>query len=278
MIRLKQIWNSEKKLSDYIEELKPKKILLPFGHGLGDLVMFINPFIALSEKYPEIEFTLALQKGLGFHEVGKDIIGQNRKVIYSPDLSYKEDTPEYDIIADIDFPMTEGHTEYTKGEGTCKNELGIPPVSGHKKLTCGKNRLIAVQFHITCLPDSCNPDEETAKKIWDDIIDSGFIPIEMHFHHAFDNPANKMFSFVDATVRRCHAKVSSLVGLIENCAGIITVVTGNLHVALSVLPPERIFFLEKDFKLACFTKKAEHVAKADLRNYDNEVKDWLTTL
>lgn len=278
MLRLKRIWASEKRLSDYIKELEPKKILLPFGHGLGDLVMFINPFIALSEKYPEIQFTLALQKGLGFHDVGQDISGDNRHVIYSSDLSYKEDTDEYDIIADIDFPMNEGQIVYTKGEWCCINELGIDPVCGHKKLTCGKNRLIAIHYQITCLPDSCNPDRNTAERIWNDVLDSGFIPIEMHFKHTFHNPVNEKFDFIDATVRRCHAKVSSLTGLIESCAGVICVVSGNLHVALSVLPPERIFFLEKDFKLECFTKEADKIAKADLRKYGNEVKQWLITL
>ena len=86
MLRLKQIWKDKKKLSDYIDELNPKKILLPFGHGLGDEILFMNPFDKLASLYPDIEFTLALQKGLGFEELESSIVGDNKKVIFSPDL------------------------------------------------------------------------------------------------------------------------------------------------------------------------------------------------
>jgi hypothetical protein len=278
MLRLKQLWKSEKKLVQYIEELKPKKILLPFGHGLGDNVMFLEPFNKLAETYPHIEFTLALQKGLGFEELEPDIIGDNKKVVYSSDLSYKEHSPEYDIIADIDFPMSEGQVEFTKGEYCCIHELGIPPVAGHRKLTKGVNRLIGVHFNITCLPESCNPDRDTAERIWNDILESGFIPIETHFLHVFANPVNKKFDFVDCTVRRVHPRVSTLIGLLQQCAGFVGVVSGNLHVALSVLPREKVFFLEKDFKLLSFIKDAGSVAHANVRDYKNEVKQWLATL
>ena len=47
---------------------------------------------------------------------------------------------------------------------------------------------------------------------------------------------------------------------------------------LSILPPQRIFFLEKDFKLESFTKEADKIARADLKNYQHQVKDWLKTL
>ena len=278
MIRLKQLWKSDKKLTDYIEEYKPKKILIPFGHGLGDTIMFLNVYDKLASLYFDIEFTLALQKGLGFEALEPDIIGINKKVIYSSDLSYKEDTPEYDIIADIDFPMNEGQTEFTKGEWCCRHELGIDPIAGHKKLTQGINRLVGVHFNITCLPDSCNPDEKTAERIWNDILEAGYIPIETHFCHVFHNPKNIKFPFVDCTVRRVKPRVNTLIGLLQQCTAFIGVVSGNLHVALSVMPHSRIFFLDKDFHLASFTKDADKIAQANLRDYKGEVKVWLESL
>jgi len=279
MLRLKRLWEGDKpKLSYYLEELKIGKVLLPFGHGLGDNVMFLNPFNLLCRKYPFIEFTLALQKGLGFEELEPEIVCDNGKVIYSSDLSYNYDVPGYDIVADIDFPMSEGQVELTKGEWCCVHELGIDPVNGHKLLTQGVNRLIGVHFNITCLPDCCNPDRDTAERIWNDILFCGFIPIETHFQHVFHNPVNSKFDFVDCTVRRVHAKVSTLVGLLQRCAGFVGVVSGNLHCALSVIPHERIFFLDKDFHLGSFTKDADKIAKANLRNYNGEVKEWLKSL
>jgi hypothetical protein len=279
MIRLKQLWKSEKKLTDYIKELNPKRILLPFGHGLGDTILFMNPFDKLASLYPDIEFTLAMQKYLGFEELERDITGANKKVIFSSDLSYKEEVSEYDMIADIDFPMSEGQIEFTKGEFCCIHELGIEPVGGHKTLAKAPNRLVAVHFQITCLPDAANPDRDTAEKIWNEILEVGYIPIETHFKHAFHNPVNEKFDFIDCHVRRVKAQVSSLVGLLQNCGACIMVVSGNFHTALATLPPERVFFLEKHFKLECFTHLP--VARASImpgEYKEGVIKEWLQNM
>ena len=277
MLRLKQLWKTDKKLVHYIEELKPKKILIPFGHGLGDTILFMNPFKALCAQFPDIEFTLAMQKGLGFEELENDFKWDNGKAFCSPDLSYKEETSEYDIIADIDFPMTEGHTEYTKGEGCCINELGIKPVSGHKYISCGQNKLVGVQFNITCLPDSANTPEPIAQKVWDEILESGHIPLETCMQHVFFNPVNKKYPFVNRDVREIPARVSTLAGLIQNCKAYITCVTGNFHLALSILPADRICLLERDFKAGSFTKLP--IKTIDVKNYvDGSIKDWLLNI
>lgn len=280
MLRLKRIWEGDKpKLSHYLDVLKKGKVCIPFGHGLGDTIMFLNVFDKLASLYPDIEFTLALQKGLGFEDLEPDIAGNNKKVIYVTDLSYNKETADYDIIADVDFPMSENQTKITKAERCCKDELGIDLISGHKRLTCGKNRLIGIHFNITCLPDAANPSEETAKMIWDDVLTAGFIPIEMYFSHVFSNPVNKMFPFIDCTVRHVKPQVSTLIGLIEQCAGVICVVSGNLHVALSILPDNRIFFLQKHFKLESFTKRTS-IARASIipGEYKHEVSEWLSKI
>lgn len=280
MLRLKRIWEGDKpKLSSYLNTLKKGKVLIPFGHGLGDTIMFLAPFEALCKKYPLIEFTIAMQKGLGFEELKEDVEVHNGKVIFSTDLSYNKETDEYDIIADIDFPMSEGQIKLTKGEYCCVHELGIDPANGHKKLTQGKNRLIAIHYQITCLPDSSNPDRTTAQLIWDDVIGAGFIPIEMHFEHVFHNPVNKKFDFIDCSVRHVRPRVSTLIGLIEQCVGVICVVSGNLHIALSVLPDNRIFFLQKHFKLESFTKRTD-ISRASIMpgEYKGEVKEWLSNI
>lgn len=278
MLRLQRIWEGDKKkLSQQIKEINAKRILLVFWHGLGDLVMFLNPFEALKKQFSDVIIDLAVQKGLGFEDITADLQDTNILLI---DGSFFKELPEgYDIIADIDFPMSEGQIELTKGEYCCVHELGIDPVNGHKKLNQGKNRLIGIHYQITCLPDAANPDEETAKMIWDDVLISGFIPIEMHFEHTFHNPVNKMFPFIDCTVRKVKPQVSTLIGLIQQCAGVICVVSGNLHVALSVLPDERIFFLQKHFKLESFTKRTS-ILRASIipGEYKGEVKEWLNKL
>lgn len=257
----------EKKLSFYLNEGKYKKVLIVFWHGLGDVIQFLNVFDEMKKLYPDIHFDLALQKGLG-----QEIVFPDAKLIVNLD-NIEEG---YDLTALINFPI-EVDPKLTKSELCCKNELGIELVSGHKKLPEFPSPLVAVHFCLTCLPGLANPSEEVAKKIWNEIHEAGLIPIECHFHHTFDNPENKVFSFVDATVRGCQAKVSSLFGLLKTSRAFIGVVSGPFHSALSILSPERILYLEKDIPLERFTHLP--VTKVDLKKYkDGEVLNWLENI
>lgn len=258
------------KLHTFIKEVKAKRVLLFFWHGLGDLIMFLEPYRVLRELNPDVHFDLGIVKGIGQEEVVPEAIG------FTTDKDL--DKLDYDIVSKIHFPMSEGQEQYTKGEWCCIHELGIPPVCGHVAPALAKpKRLISVHFNITCLPASCNPDEATAKKVWDEIIQAGCIPIESHFEHTFHNPVNKKFDFVNATVRECLPRVSTLAGLIADSAAFIGVVSGNFHTALAVLPPERIMLLEKDFTAPMFTKLP--VGRCDIKQYkEGTVKKWLTDL
>jgi hypothetical protein len=260
---------SKTKLNELISTHSPKSILIIFNHGVGDLVMFMKPFSSLKELYPDILFKLGIAECLTYQTVFKEEI-----------LPLKSDKPEenpimkeFDLIAHIEFPMSEHQFNWTKAEYCCIEELGIPPVHGHLSLPKMQNRLVAVHFQITCLPGSANADEKTAEKIWNDILEAGYIPLETHFQHIFHNPVNAKFKFINASVRKCKAELASLVGLMQNVGYFVGVVSGNFHVALACLPAKRIFLLEKDFKAESFIKFP--IARADLKNYKGEVKDWL---
>lgn len=269
MARLYDPEKDEGKLVNNIQE-GDKRILIIFWHGLGDLVMFLSPFYFLKGLYPDIHFDIGLVDGLDQEYICPEAVlltGENMDNLEKMD---------YDLVAKVHFPMNEGQEEFTKGEWSCLHELGIEPRGGHRAISKGKNRLVGVHFNITCLPDACNPDYETAKKIWQDIIDAGYIPIETHFEHVFHNPVNKKFDFVGCSVRGVHARVSTLLGLLNQCFAFVGVVSGNFHCALATLPTERVFFLQKHFKLECFTRLP--VARASIlpEEYNGEVKEWLT--
>lgn len=272
MAKVIEPFYAEEKL---VKHLTPetKRVLLVFWHGLGDLIMFLNPFNKLKELYPEIHFDLAVQKGLSFEDIVPAAL-----LIDGEDMQKLEQQP-YDIVAKIHFPMSENQIELTKGEFCCVHELGIDPVCGHRLVPKRSSRLIGVHFNITCLPDACNPDEATAKLIWDEIREAGFIPIETHFQHVFHNPVNKKFDFVDCSVRGARATIANLVSLIGDLAGFVGVVSGNFHLALATLQSNRIFFLQKHFKLECFTRLPIVRASILPGEYKpGEVKKWLTTL
>lgn len=260
-------------LNARIREIQPRSALLIFWHGIGDLVMFLEPFHALRKAFPYVHFVIGLPGGLSHEELLPENVPYHLLTGEEVNEDEKTNKLPYDLVAKITFPMSEGQAELTKGEWCCIHELGMDPVCGHGDLSLGVNRLVAVHFQITCLPDSCNPDRDTAERIWNDILEAGYIPLETHFQHIFHNPVNQKFDFIDASVRRARPRVSSLVGLLRTCGAFVGVVSGNFHVALSVLPPERIFLLEKDFKKEMFTK--HNIASADLRNYQGEVGKWL---
>lgn len=257
----------EKKLSSYLDEGKYKKVLIIFWHGLGDVIQFLNVYDKLKELYPDIHFDIALQKGLDQETIIPD-------AVLITDLKNIEEG--YDLTVLINFPV-EVDPKLTKSELCCKEELGIELVSGHKKLPEFPSPLVAVHFCLTALPGLANPTQEIANKIWTEVHDAGLIPIECHFHHTFDNPENKVFPFVDATVRGCQAKISSLLGLLKISRAFIGVVSGPFHSAMSILSPERILYLEKDIPLERFTHLP--VAKIDLKNYkDGKVLNWLKNI
>lgn len=260
----------EAKLDALIKTMKAKRVLLFFWHGLGDLIMFMGPFRALRDHNSEVHFDLGVVKGIGQEELYHGAIG------FTTDADL--DKLDYDIVAKIHFPMSEGQEEYTKGEWCCIHELGISPVAGHSICDLPlNNRLVCVHYNITCLPASCNPDEATARSIWDEVIEAGLIPLESHFEHTFHNPVNKKFDFVDASVRKVKPRVSTLAGLLSISTAFIGVVSGNFHVALSVLPPERIMLLEKDFTAPMFTKLP--VARCNIKDYQKgSIYQWLTGL
>ena len=270
MALLYEPFYNEVKLWQKIKDTNAKRVLLYFWHGVGDLIMFLEPYRKLRELLPDVHFDLGIVKGIGQEEIVPDAIG------FSGDTDL--DKMDYDMVSKIHFPMSEGQEKYTKGEFCCIHELGIEPVCGHTIGPCPtETRIISVHYNITCLPASCNPDEETARKIWDEIRSAGYIPIESHFEHTFHNPVNKKFDFVDATVRRCKARISTLAALLKSSRAFIGVVSGNFHTALSVLPSTNILLLEKDFTAPMFTKLP--VGRCDIKNYkEGSVSQWLTTL
>jgi len=260
----------EKKLHDVILSTKAKRVLIFFWHGIGDLIMFMKPFEYLKSLHPEVHFDLGIVRGIGQEEIYKDAIG------FTADTDLEKQN--YDLVAKIHFPMSEGQDKYTKGEYCCIHELGISPTCGHSIQDCPTpNRIVSVHFNITCLPKSCNPDRDTAQKIWNEILGMGCIPIETHFEHVFHNPENKKFDFIDCTVRRVKPRISTLAGLLKNSAAFIGVVSGNFHTALSVLPPEKIMLLEKDFTAPMFTK--EKIKRCSIKPYEEgSVKKWLAQI
>lgn len=258
-----------KKVADYLRQDKPGKVCLVFAHGLGDTILFIEPFKSLKSLFPGVQIDIAIPKSLGQEVIIPEAILVN-------DTSLEMDG--YDFTFVIHFPMSE-HTNglWTKAEWCCMQELGIEPVSALPKFPDNvRSSIVGVSFQATALPNACNPSEEVAEKVWREVIAAGFIPIETLFRHIYFNPANVQFACVDRDVRGMPANLDTLIRLMSSCCANITVATGTLPLSIALMP-ERVLYLKKDFPIKCYTKKP--VSEVDINNYkDGSVKGWLERL
>ncbi len=243
-----------------VEYLKPgMKTLIRFGHGWGDTQMFMPAYKKLVETYPDVHFDLYLE--CGQEEIFKSY----------PD----KDSKEHDLIFSLNFPMSEG-TDLTKSEKCCVEELGIPPINGVARLPLKQSPIVLCHFQGTALPNRVNWPEGVAQQIWEEITESGKIPMECHFEHCFHNPVNSKYGFITNTVRGSKADLHNLIGLIQHSYAFIGVASGPFITAMSVMP-ERTMYLERTHKLEAYTRK--QVKKIDVMNYqDGSIKIWLNSL
>jgi len=256
-----------KKLVEYLDTGEYKKVLLPSWHGVGDLVMFMAPVAYLRKLYPNIQIDVGLAKGLQ-EEVFFDGI-----LLLEGDWRESLKTSDYDLIFACDMPLEDANdTTKTKAEVCCEKELGIPPIWGH--LAIKSKKLVAVHFQNTSVSSVANCPEEVAQKIWNEIIEADCIPIETLFRHGFHNPTNEKFSFVGNNCREWPANLDTLIALLAHCDYFIGAVSGNFHLALSLLPYNKVALLENRLKAGNFTKLP--IKTFDITNYrEGEVRRWL---
>ena len=256
-------------LAEHLDTGRFHSVLIPFFHGIGDVVMVLPILDALRAKYTDIKIDLGLCRGLDQDTFVPDA------VLLDGDWQEKCLTFGYDLVFPLHFPLERiADTTKTKAEICCELEVGIPPVCGHKRLTAKK--LVGVNFQMTSIPWVANAEPEVAEKIWNDIKEAGFVPIETLFQHVFHNPTNERYAFVDTHVRACTPKIETLMAVLNSCHAFVGTVGGNFHMALSVLGPQRVLLLERDLKAGHFTKS--NIATADLKNYTGEVKAFLSSL
>ena len=225
----------DKKLVEYLEP--GQRVLIRFGHGLGDTIMFMPILDDLRRKYPDVAFDL-------YVECGQEAIWES-----VPD----KDAPGYDHVFSLNFPMSEG-SGITKQQRCCLDEVGItPPAAEFGALPACASPLVCCHFQGTALPDSVNCPPETAEAIWNEIVEAGKVPMECHFRHVFHNPRNAPFRFAHNHVRHCEASVRSLVGLLQHSFAFVGVASGPLVAACSIMP-QRVLFLSNRHELGAYTQ------------------------
>lgn len=259
---------SQGKVFDILNREQPNKVILIFWHGLGDLVLFMECYAKLCSLFHHIQIDIALQDG-----VGQEYLIPEAVLIKNPNAP----VDGYDISFQIHFPMSE-HLDglWTKAEWCCLQELGIEPISKLPKIGKFTSKLVGIHFQATALPGDCNPDYETAKKIWQEIIGCNFMPVETLFQHRYFNPANEKHDFINTSVRGLPPSLENLISLLHSCYANICVASGNLPMSLSIMP-DRTLYLKKSYDVKCYTRLS--VSQVDVNDYqDGAVTNWLMSL
>lgn len=263
-------YRQDKKVIDYLADENIKKIGLVFWHGLGDCIQFMHVLNLLRQVYRDRKIDILLQANLGQEAIYPD-------GIMLPDLNNLESL-DYDYIFLIHFPVEEEGK--TKAELCCETEIGCTKVWEYANIPnfprrnfTAKSKIIGIHYTNTALPEVFNPSREVAEKIWNEVLESGFIPIEMDFNHPYHNPVNEKFDFIDATVRRVKGNVFTLLNFLQYCQGVIAVPSGPLHCSLAMMP-RHVLYLEKNIPIKRFTYW--DIPSVDVKNYqDGIVTKWL---
>lgn len=261
----------DKKLVEYITPLT-KRVMLVFYHGLGDCAMARAVLKAIKDRFPSVHFDVGIPRGLDIDKVIPE------SVFTDGDWREKHADPnnkEYDFVFSWNFPLERQHDlTKTKAEISCLDELGIDPVCGYVPIK--PKPLIAISYNMTSIPWVSNAEPQVAEEVWNDVFAANCVPMECHFEHAFHNPVNKKYDFVDTHMRCNAARVDTLLSLLGSAYAFVGVVSGPFHLAMSVLPSHRVLLLERDLKREHFTKIP--IATANLKDYKHEVRDWLQNI
>ncbi len=255
-----------KKVCEWLDTGNYHNVLIIFHHGLGDAVMFWSTcFKALQRRYPTIRFAFSTHLGQD------DIFGKT-----------DDNQEHYDIAFKLAYPCSEwGSRDETKSEKCAREELGLPlPLPESYSLPVQfKSPLVGVHFNSTCC-SRLNMPKDYGFKLWNQIQEEGFIPIDTHMRHKNDHP-NKSIVYDYEQCRKVDnidATVGKLIGLIGACRGFAGVPSGNIACALALMPAERVLYMSSEFPksrqihLNCFEMSLKKPYDAGI------VREWLSVL
>ena len=255
---------NNKKVKQYLDSGKYKKVLLIQHHGLGDAFMFYATcYKQLCKSYPDIQFILNTH------------LGQQELFGYSD-----SNVNDYDIAFKFVFPCSQwGSLEQTKWQKCGRVQIGSEiKIQDYKINKEFKSPLIGIHLNSTC-DKRINCPKQFAQKLWNQIIAEGLIPIDTHMRHKNDNKRSVIHEFEQCRrIDNIPADINKLMGILSVCRGFAGVSSGNLFCALSVLPPQKILYLKTEFSINRLTRLP--IKQIDCRKpYDEKaVHEWIENL
>lgn len=305
--------HSNKKISNYIlEKQNPGKILFIFDHGLGDVIEFLPLFEYVKNTFSKWQFKIGIHKDLHItNELHEDIIqldDLNPAFTIPYGTSIVQDNKVFKryrmynyakiftYIFAIQFYDYRYPTPYTTPMKSNKLKVDMCKVaefgfSDNVQLPEYKIKIIkqcnydipdnTVCVHFNGHTDKAmkTPLSEIQKQIWQEVIDSGFFPLDIHQNSKVQRLDSKQdipdWMNVNNTIRDENISLSDLISIISNSKKMIGIVSGPLCMASNILGGENCLMLEGKIKAEHYVRATKHNI-IDIFNYKNgSVKDFL---
>lgn len=289
-----------KKIDYYLNSIHGKRALFIFDHGLGDYVEFLTLYNTIKNLYPRWNFKIGFHKSLGFgglHPDGIELTEESENfvmpigssIVQNPNLANRYDYDKllktYDCIFGIQFydydflnPMVTHkipNPKYRRTEISKILEFGLSDSVKLEKYTIpinfksGRNK-VAFHFNGNTDKNTKTPSLEFQKIIWQEIIDAGLDPIDVH-QNSFASILNSKQPLPDfipeeKSIRNSRGGVPLLMEVLSECISCVGIVSGPLHLCNNIFGSANCIGVEKDFKIQKFMGDSD-LNTVDSKNY-----------
>lgn len=287
-----KLWNSEKKLFKYLEELKKGKVLVYFSNGIGDSILFQNILVALRNIFTEIEFKMChhpymeldwIDPNNIFTLKGNNNINLNPHSANTMEKFYNEEIlkdleSQYDIVVEIDYHEPPLEYMNTKTDFCNQIEVGIPCSTVNLEnfklnipLKNTDSNIVGVHYISNSCLDRKTLNEKDIEKIWNEIIEYGLQPLEIHSNKgaAVSLQANipKWMGYKNS-IRFSANCINDIVDSISKCKYFVGIESGPLVIAYNILGYNKVIGMERSRFLQRYLPERQGFYKINM-DYEN---------
>jgi ADP-heptose:LPS heptosyltransferase len=268
---------TNKKIYEYLQDLKTGKIILLFNHGLGDVINFIPMLERLRRDFPDIIMIMGAESKRKYHiafpmffiaiDSELDVILENYDLVFS--LRY----PEPRNVLNITNPKEEVK------QNLCNLvELGIPDYnwspcdlsSIYPRNNIG-SKLIGVHFTGNSCSNLKNPKIDISRKICNEIMLLNHDSFEMQINYEYlRKEAKTNFCPVPqrSTFRyNSNADLVALIDKIRRCRFFVGVDSGPLYLAGAIIGYDNCIALQQTGKWCIHRYFPSRLELVDILNY-----------
>lgn len=241
---------------------KSGRLLLVFNHGVGDFILFLPVFEEMKRQFPQLNISIGAQYKRGFEVIYPDIVCADFPYVlkqfglfdYVYEVHYPNAIDQFISIADS--------TEPAKPYLAAYYEFGMSPFEwAPYKLAEVRApfKNVGVHFFGHTGEKEKNCSQDVAEAIWDEIIEAGYTPFEIHMRPQLRNEyledlEGDSFKYAteDNSLRFQNPDLGVMRDAIRSCTWFIGVDSGPLYMSTAILGQSRLIGLENEKRIHNF--------------------------